>query len=100
MMVLSEAFSSDLGLPVWSGTSPTGLGTLCRELRPVNDGVQSRNNRCRLQDSRPSREDRLYATLELWLSVRAGQPPGEGADSCSPPALAAPSLERSEEASE
>ena len=69
MMVLSEAFSSSLGFASTLDEPGRRLCTLCRELRPVNDAVQSRNNRCRSRDSRPVPEDRPSSRAQPRVEV-------------------------------
>src|ERR1700677_4917847 len=55
---------------------PAELCTLCRELRPVNDGSHYCNVRCRSRNSRLDPETCLSAALNLKLrfSVGAGRP--------------------------
>src|ERR1039457_6635858 len=54
------------------------MRTLCRELRPVNDKVESRNNRCRLRNSRAPPQHCPPPGLKLKSRVRVAQPPGGG----------------------
>src|ERR1043165_7884873 len=84
-----------------------GMGTLCRQLRPVNDTLESRNDRCTHQPSSPTAAIGLSPSLKLNLrnmvqpdsddaSEPSADPPSDDPPSAAPPSAEPSSEEPSE----